>query len=108
MKYHEATRLERLEQAIIPLVNRGCTAFEIYDIIVKASIAFRQGTGITFREFRRTLRLSLAQSSGKSMMVRTNTIVKEIRRMVRATMFFSQEKPWLVANIAIARIEAKQ
>ena len=40
------------------------------------------------------------------MMVRTNTIVKEIRRMVCATMFFNQERLWLVASIAIARIEA--
>ena len=55
MKYHEATKLERLEQAIGPLVNRGCTALEIYDIIVKASMAFRQGTGISFQELQTSL-----------------------------------------------------
>jgi hypothetical protein len=55
MKFPEPTKLERLERAIYPLVNRGCTAFEIYDIIVKASMAFRQGTGISYEELQKSL-----------------------------------------------------
>jgi len=55
MKHHEPTKCERLEQAIIPLVNRGCTPFEIYDIIMKASMAFRQGTGMSYEELATSL-----------------------------------------------------
>jgi hypothetical protein len=49
-RFHVPTKRERLEQAIIPLVNRGCTPFEIYDIILKASMAFRQDTGMSYDE----------------------------------------------------------
>jgi len=57
-RYHEPMRRERLEQAIIPLVNRGCTALEIYDVVVKASMAFHQ---MSYQEFEKSLQTFFAE-----------------------------------------------